>query len=240
MCLRAMDRYIIVQRRRLNASGKSPASCTSSSHSTHVESPACGPSTTLDPGMTYGSDSDSDSGGFSQNLTPGECQTFDDMNNIYDFPSSAHFTNEEVYVDMSLLPDIIGSCPGLFDPLSSPFTTGRTATKCSPLVCEIPEPSDHDMTQAPDLAPFSSLYSPSESSWLDLCPQMQADQSINPSPSDSSEYIMHPLPNANLQGEAHTYNLNLEGLHPLILSQIMDIVLTSQQQVKVKLSSAET
>lgn len=189
--------------------------------------------------MTYGSDSDSDVGGLSQTLTPGECQTFDDMNNMYDFPSSAHFTNEDIYVDMSLLPDIIGSCPGAFDPLNSQFTTGRTEN-CSPPLCEMPEPRDHLMTQAPDLSTFSSLYTPPDGSWLDLCPQMQVDQPINASPSDSSDYMMHPLPSANLQGEAHTYNLNLEGVHPLILSQIMDIVLTSQRQVKVKLSSAGT
>jgi hypothetical protein len=189
--------------------------------------------------MTYGSDSDSDSGDLSQNTSPVDFQAFDGMNNAYDFSSSGHFPTEKMCVDMSLLPDIIDTCPGLFDPLSSQFPTGMTGTDCSPRLCGMAEPSGQVMTHVPEQASFSSLYSPSDNFWLEPCSQMHVDPPMNPSPSDSSEYNMHALPSSNMQGEAHTYNLNLEGVHPLILSQIMDIVLTSQQQVKVKLSSAE-
>lgn len=56
--------------------------------------------------------------------------------------------------------------------------------------------------------------------------------------SESGEFTMNTQSNSNFRGEAHRYNLFLEDVQPQIVSHIMDIVLKSQQQVKVKLSSA--
>lgn len=231
-----MGSYIIVQRRHLN--GKSPASF-SPSHSIHVESQPSGPSPTSNSDITYESDSKSESVGVVQGLSPGQFLAFGDTSNLFGSPSFAHFPeNEDIYVDMSLRPDIIDSCPGQFGPLKPQFTTCIAGTSCTLPSGGMTEHGAHIMTQAPDMAPLSSLYAPSDVSWLDSCPRMHVDQPMNLPLSESGEFTMNTQSNSNFRGEAHRYNLFLEDVQPQIVSHIMDIVLKSQQQVKVKLSSA--
>ncbi|PWY76495.1 hypothetical protein BO94DRAFT_206341 [Aspergillus sclerotioniger CBS 115572] len=173
--------------------------------------------------MTYESDSN---GGLSGDLPAGAFRAPAAADPLKrDFSSLAPFLDgEDIDIDMSLLPELIDSFPGPFDPLDPP-QLGIASPETPP-----------ELTDATS----SLFHAQDDYSWLDALSHIPGHESVDLLQAASSGGVPTVLPDAGQPVEALKYNLLLEDVQPEILSHIMDIVLKSQKQVKMKLSSAES
>ncbi|RAK98987.1 uncharacterized protein BO80DRAFT_446818 [Aspergillus ibericus CBS 121593] len=213
------NRYMIVQRKR--ALGKPHSSSTS-------------PDGNLAPESTSGYESDSDEG-IHQNHPA-------DPFTIPPTDPTMHYDPDldlDLDIDMTLLPELISSMPDPypFGPLDPQLSTTTTTSPSTPP--GLPDPN------------ASMFYALDDYTWLD------PDPTLSQMPEDSEMMQAVPVSSSTSvsgsgSGSGSTpqqcpdavaalkYNLLLEDVQPETLSHIMDVVLKSQRQVKMKLSSAES